>query len=262
MTLPFDAAFLGGPLPSPAALLVAALALVAAYAIFTLVGFGSAMIAATPLAAVLPVARIVPLLALLDCVGASARGWRARRRIDRGELARLLPGMAAGQVLGVTLLAGLPADALALALGLFVAAYGAWGLRPARSAAAGAPLGGLWAVPCGLVGGLLGALFGSGGFLYAAYLGRRLPERDAFRATQAVLMALSTGLRVVLCALAGLIDGSLLLLALLAVPAMFGGIWLGHHLDLRLSRERFARVLNLALLAAGLALVAKVGWAP
>ncbi|MCE1244169.1 TSUP family transporter [Oryzomicrobium sp.] len=261
MLLPFDPAALGGVLPSPSALAVATLALVAAYAIFTLVGFGSAMIAATPLAAVLPVARIVPLLALLDCVGASVRGWRARRRIDRGELARLLPGMAAGQVVGVTLLAGLPANALAVALGLFVALYGLWGLRGGGGTAPAKPLAATWAVPCGLAGGLLGALFGSGGFLYAAYLGRRLPDRDAFRATQAVLMALSTGLRVVLCALAGLIDGPLLLLALCAAPAMVLGVALGGHLDLRLSRERFTRALNLALLAAGAALLAKVGWA-
>ena len=260
MLLPFDLAALGGALPSTSALAVATLALVAAYAIFTLVGFGSAMIAATPLAAVLPVARIVPLLALLDCVGASTRGWRARRRIDRGELARLLPGMAAGQVVGVTLLAGLPANALAVALGLFVALYGLWGLRGGGTSAA-RPVSATWAVPCGLAGGLLGALFGSGGFLYAAYLGRRLPDRDAFRATQAVLMALSTGLRVVLCALAGLIDGPLLLLALCAAPAMVLGVALGGHLDLRLSRERFTRALNLALLAAGAVLLAKVGWA-
>jgi hypothetical protein len=50
---------------------------------------------------------------------------------------------------------------------LFVTAYAIYGLavkvRPAN-------LSGLWAVPMGTVGGLFGALFGSGGFLYAIYL--------------------------------------------------------------------------------------------
>jgi uncharacterized protein len=33
-----------------------------------------------------------------------------------------------------------------------------------------------WAVPMGVVGGLFGALFGSGGFLYALYLNSTLAQ--------------------------------------------------------------------------------------
>jgi uncharacterized membrane protein YfcA len=238
-------------LPSPSALVVAALALVAAYTIFSLVGFGSALVASAPLAAVMPVARVIPLLALLDCAGATGRGWRQRQRIDRRQLLRLLPTMAVGQVLGVLLLGRLPAELLAAGLGLFILGYGLWGLaRP------NPPLLLLrWGWICGLIGGMFGGLFGSGGFLYAAYLGRQPLEREAFRATQAVLMAVSTGLRVLLCTLAGLVQPDLLLLALLAVPPMLLGTWLGHHLDLRLSKERFLRLLNGTLAAAGLALL-------
>ncbi|HET7776134.1 MAG TPA: TSUP family transporter [Azospira sp.] len=244
-------------LPAPGALTVAALALVAAYTIFTLVGFGSAMVAAGPLAAVMPVARVIPLLALLDCAGATGRGWRQRHRIDRGQLLRLLPTMALGQALGILLLGRLPAELLAAALGLFILSYGAWGLVQPAPALLLLRWGGL----CGLVGGVFGGLFGSGGFLYAAYLSRQPLERDTFRATQAVLMAASTGLRVLLCALAGLIDPALLLLALLAVPPLLLGSWLGHHLDLRLSKERFMRLLNGTLAAAGLGLLARAALA-
>ena len=240
-------------LPAPAALAFAALALVAAYAIFALVGFGSAMVASGPLAAVMPVPRIIPLLALLDCVGAAGRGWRQRRHIDRAQLLRLVPTMALGQALGIALLGRLPGHWLAAALGLFILAYGLWGLWQPRPPALLLRWGGV----CGVIGGIFGGLFGSGGFLYAAYLSRQPLERDVFRATQAVLMALSTGLRVILCALAGLLDPSLLLLALLAVPPMLLGTWLGHHLDLRLSPERFLRLLNGTLAAAGLGLLAR-----
>jgi len=248
--IPLD---LAGALPSPTALAIAALALVAAYAIFTLVGFGSAMVASGPLAAVLPVPRIIPLLALLDCAGAATRGWRQRRHIDRDQLLRLLPAMALGQTLGIILLGRLPTAWLAAALGGFILAYGAWGLARPNPPLLLLRWGGL----CGLIGGIFGGLFGSGGFLYAAYLSRQPLERETFRATQAVLMALSTGLRVLLCTLAGLIDPTLLCLALLAVPPMLLGTWLGHHLDLRLSKERFLRLLNGALAAAGLGLLAR-----
>jgi uncharacterized membrane protein YfcA len=52
---------------------------------------------------------------------------------------------------------------------------------------------GRWAVPMGTVGGF-GALFGSGGFLYAIYLNSRLPK-DAARATQSALISCSTVVR-------------------------------------------------------------------
>ncbi|HJW04187.1 MAG TPA: sulfite exporter TauE/SafE family protein [Azospira sp.] len=240
-------------LPSPTALAVAALALVAAYTIFTLVGFGSAMVASAPLAAVMPVPRVIPLLALLDCAGAATRGWRQRRHIDRQQLLRLLPTMALGQGLGIALLGRLPTVWLGAALGLFILLYGAWGLvqpAPPRLLLR-------WGWACGVIGGVFGGLFGSGGFLYAAYLSRQPLERETFRATQAVLMALSTGLRVLLCALTGLIDPKLLGLALLAVPPMLLGTWLGHHLDLHLSKERFLHLLNGVLAAAGLGLLAR-----
>ena len=71
---------LADQLPAPSALAFAALTLVAAYTIFALVGFGSAMVASGPLAAVMPVPRIIPLLALLDCAGAAGRGCHKPHR--------------------------------------------------------------------------------------------------------------------------------------------------------------------------------------
>lgn len=237
----------------PSLLLLAVATLVVAYTVFSLVGFGSGLLASAPLAVVMPVSRVIPLLALLDCAGSAARGFRARRQVVRSELSRLLPGMLLGQVAGVGALAWLPLQAMAALLGAFVAIQGLRGLRrPAGSAGDGKR----WpaALGIGLFGGLLGGLFGSGGFVYASYLERRL-EREAFRATQAVLIAVSTGWRVVLCALAGLIDPALLGTVLLLAPAAWGGMWLGRHLDLRLSREQLFALLNCLLILSGGALL-------
>jgi hypothetical protein len=237
----------------PSLLFLAVAALVLAYTVFSLVGFGSGLLASTPLAVVMPVSRVIPLLALLDCAGAAARGFRARRKVDRSELSRLLPGMLLGQVAGVGVLAWLPLQAMAVLLGAFVAIQGLRGLlRPAGSVAEGrrSPA----ALGVGLFGGLLGGLFGSGGFVYASYLERRL-EREAFRSTQAVLIAVSTGWRVALCGLAGLIDPALLGTVLLLAPAAWAGMWLGRHLDLRLSREQLFALLNGLLVLSGGALL-------
>jgi hypothetical protein len=204
---------------------------------------------------VMPVARVVPLLAMLDCVGSATRGFRAGQAVDRSELYRLLPSMLFGQVAGVLALAWLPLRVMAVLLGVFVAVQGWHGLRCSPAAGRKEKAGWLpTALAIGLFGGFLGGLFGSGGFVYASYLERRL-ERNAFRATQAVLIAVSTAWRVLLCSLAGLIDGALLGTVLLLAPAAYAGMWLGRHLDLRLSREQLFALLNGLLVLSGLALM-------
>lgn len=245
----FPVVLLADKLPE---LAVAMLAVMAAYAVFTLVGFGSALMASGPLAWVMPVGKVVPMLALLDFAGASLRAWRARKAVVWAEFSRLFPGMLLGQLLGVLILSRLPPWLMAMVLGVFVISLGLKGLyapAPRVGAAAG------WALAHGLFGGVLGGLFGSGGFIYAAYLERRLESRSAFRATQAVLIALSTAWRIVLCAWVGLLDLPLLLTALAFVPAMALGVYLGHRIDLRMSKEQLFRLLNLLLLTSGLSLI-------
>ncbi|WP_026686080.1 TSUP family transporter [Azovibrio restrictus] len=227
------------------------LALVLAYGVFTLVGFGSALVASGPLAQVMPVARVIPLLALLDFSGSALRGFRARRAVAWGPFARLFPGMLLGQLLGVLLLSRLPGRLMALALGGFVIWQGIQGLRRA----AASPWSGRPAFWHGLLGGVLGGLFGSGGFVYAAYLQRHLESREAFRATQAVLIGLSTAWRLLLCLVWGLLDLALLQTALLCLPAMALGVFLGHQVDLRLGREQLFRLLHGLLVVSGSALI-------
>ena len=160
--------------------------------------------------------------------------------------------MLLGQLLGVLALARLPMAWTAVALGSFVAIQGARGLS--------APGGSVQtvfrhAMACGVFGGILGGLFGSGGFVYAAYLERRLANRSSFRATQAVLIALSTAWRIVLCAGLGLLDAGMLATALAFVPAMLLGIYMGRRIDVRISREQLFRLLNGLLIVSGVSLV-------
>jgi len=247
---------------NPWLLLLALASLVLAYLVFTLAGFGSALIASAPLALVLPVARVVPLLALLDCGSSALRGWRARGKVAWAEFRQLFPGMVIGQLLGVLVLARIPSAVMALLLGGFVVVQGCRGLIIKKSVLPLAATPGVRSFPGrfsgllqGIFGGILGGLFGSGGFIYAAYLERRLEQREAFRATQAVLIALSTAWRIVLCSALGLVDGALLLVAIACLPAVALGTYLGHHVDLRLSREHLFLFLNCLLVVSGLGLI-------
>jgi len=210
--------------------------------------------ASAPLALVMPVARVIPMLAILDFAGSSLRAWRSRQAVARKAFLQLFPGMLLGQLLGVLVLTRLPARMMAVALGAFVVSQGLRGFisnnKPSDARA-------YPAFAYGLFGGVLGGLFGSGGFVYAACLERRLEKREAFRATQAVLIAWSTSWRIILCISVGLVDFKLLLTAVAFVPAMALGVYIGHHIDLRMSREQLFRLLNGLLVASGLSLIVR-----
>jgi uncharacterized membrane protein YfcA len=167
------------PLDLPA-LLAGALVVTAGYLIFACTGFGASLITVPVLAHFLPVPFVLAVSVLLDVAASLAVGARFRRDADRSELAWLAPFAVLGNILGVTLLVGLPRRASIAGLGAFCLAYGFWSLaRASRTTVASRG----WAPVAGLAGGITGALFGSGGPPYVIYLTRRLGEPERLRAT-------------------------------------------------------------------------------
>ncbi|MDD2060436.1 sulfite exporter TauE/SafE family protein [Pseudomonas sp. GD03860] len=226
-----------------------------AYIVFGIAGFGTALVAGPVLIHFMPLSRIIPLLVLLDFVAAFGNWLPSRKAVVRAELLRLLPCMAVGCSLGVLFLLRLKSEWLLLSMGVFVCAYALYSLavraRPRRLSAG-------WSVPAGVVGGLFGALFGSGGFLYALYLNARVASVEQARATQSALISCSTVVRLGLFLLAGVYaDGTLLLLALLLVPMMAAGLWLSRRLTLNMSRETFVRLVTWLVLCSGIALIGR-----
>ncbi|HSJ41367.1 MAG TPA: sulfite exporter TauE/SafE family protein [Xanthobacteraceae bacterium] len=229
--------------------------LVLAYIIFGIAGFGTALVAAPILAHAMPIASVVPLLALLDFGAAALNGFKLSDKIATAELAWLAPLMIAGSVVGVTLLISLPGTLLMFLLGVFAAGYGLYSLlAPPSERKFAKP----WVGVFGPVGGIFSAMFGSGGFLYAIYLSRRLDDKDAIRATQSTLIGMSTLTRVLLFLGVGIYsDFGLLLLAIAAIPAMGAGIYAGQWFAARLSRQQFLRFVYVLLIATGSTLIVR-----
>jgi uncharacterized membrane protein YfcA len=240
-------------LPSADLLVSVALALFVAYTIFGVTGFGSALIAAPVLAQIMPISTIVPLLAMLDLTAAITNGFRIDAKANRSELLLLYPAMAAGSLIGAALLFYVPTRSLMVTLGVFIIAYAVWGFFAPRSTSR---IARSWAIPISTIGGIASGLFGMGGAIYAMYISRRFDDRDTIRATQSALIGLATFTRVVIFAIAGSYNSwELPILALLLVPIMFLGTFTGHHLTLKMSRERFMHFLYLLLIASGTALI-------
>jgi uncharacterized membrane protein YfcA len=226
-----------------------------AYTAFGLTGFGSTVIALPILAQFLALKFAVPLLMLLDLAAFFLFGARVRTRIRYGEARWLVPFMLAGMAVGLTLLIEVAEQKLLAVLGAFLLLYAGYSL----SRHGPAPLlRRAWCAPIGLAGGVFSALFGTGGVLFALYNAGRIQDKEALRATNAAMVMLSSLVRLLLFGAAGLLtqDG-LLGTALLLLPAMAGGAWLGNRLHAAVPAILVVKAVYALLVIAGLTLLAR-----
>lgn len=229
---------------------------VLAYVVMGLVGFGSTLVGAPLLAHLLPVSTVVPVFAVTDLLASLSNGWRLSEHVVWQEIKRLVPPLFAGSALGAWLLFTLPVHWLMPLLGGFVVLYALNNLRPRKAHHQARPLSPRWVWFFGGVGGVFSALFGAGGWVYALYLSRRMESVQQIRATQTAVLMFSSGIRVGLFLAAGrLLDAPLLWLVLCLLPAVALGLYIGHHISLRLDRQRFLQVLHAMLLLTGSSLL-------
>ncbi len=240
---------------TPATSAIAVGVLFIAYVVFGLSGFGSALIAVPVLAHFWPLTAVVPLMALFEVTAALAVGGTQRRMIARGEYLTLAPFMLAGIALGVTLLLSLPSPWLLVGLGVFVLLYGLRGAL--RKSQAFRRIARGWAAPLGVTGGMMSALFGTGGSFYLIYVAGRVENKSALRATISAVLGTSNAVRLVLFFAAGLLAPGVALTAALLLPVVLAGLWLGGRWHARVSREQILRGVCVLLIASGASLLVR-----
>jgi uncharacterized membrane protein YfcA len=223
--------------------------------VYGITGFGAALVAIPLATHFVPLRFALAVFVLLDLANALRIGLEAPRNVVRGEVARLVPMLVAGTVLGVTALVNLPRRGALLALGAFVVAFALYSLfsrGPRRT------LGRGWAWPAGLLGGITSAMFGAGGPPYAIYLSQRGLGKEAFRATLAVTSIASISMRLAAFTLTGMMSQpAVWAAAAVALPAAWIGISTASHLFRRIRRDTLMRAVALMLLASGGSLVAR-----
>lgn len=214
---------------------------------------------AVPLLALLfPLKFVVPFILLLDFTGSLLLGGANRKQVNWTELKPLMPGAIIGVVLGVTLLVHLDKSVLLIALGLFILAFA---IRNLLNLHGDKLVSRIWAIPAGITGGMVSALFGTGGPPYVIYLTHRIRDKGIFRATTSLLFLMEGGLRGVVFALAGLLfQPGLLRAYLFGLPVMALGLWLGSRVHVGITQAQMTRLIGVLLLASGMALLWKA-WA-
>jgi len=182
-----------------------------------------------------PLKSVVPVMVIINICGSLYVGRKSSQDANLKELKWLFPFTLLGMILGIVLLIKAPSEPLLIILGCFAALNGARVLWQ-RNSEMREPINKWWAAPFGFFGGTFTALFATGGPIYASYLGLRINDPRALRATMAFAILMLTLLRLTLMLITGLIlSWPVIGLALCLMPATFLGIWLGTHVHAKLS---------------------------
>ncbi|HQS99260.1 MAG: hypothetical protein B7Y26_00360 [Hydrogenophilales bacterium 16-64-46] len=233
----------------------AAVILLTAYVIRGVTGFGSGLIAVPLLALFLPLQFVVPLLLLLDFTASLVIGGFNTRRVDWREVGWLIPFGVVGVVLGTSLLVSLPARPMLITLAVFVCLFA---LRTLLGIGGDKPISRLWALPASLTGGVVGALFGTGGPPYVIYLSHRIRDKSDLRATFSAVFFVEGLVRIASFVLAGLLlTPSVWLAYAAALPLMLGALYLGGRVHVGLSARRMMQLVGGLLLVSSVSLFFK-----
>lgn len=238
-------------------IIISVLIIFVAYTVKGLSGFGSGLIAIPLLAFFLPLPFIVPVLGLLSYSGTLMQSVQLHRQVVWRDMLPLIPFSLLGISIAIWLLVNVASGQLVMALGVFVLIYAIYSLLPSKIHAGSRR----WAILAGACGGMVGALFGTGGPFYVVYLKMRRLDKRQFRATIAMIFLVDGGARMAGYALNGLFTAQVLTLVGILLPVLVAGMYVGHHLHIRMDQARFNQVISLLLLISGVMLIIKAWFA-
>jgi uncharacterized membrane protein YfcA len=197
---------------------------------------------------------LVHAAGVVNITGILLTGWIAlqlRRHLLRRLTLRMLPPALVGVLVGVTALRQIERDLMVLILGASILVISVWNLAWPRLRPRESPwLDGAM----GLLGGLLGGAFNTGGPPLIIHIYRRPENPEALKATiQSLLLGMGL-VRLPMAAAQGLLDESIWTDAATGTPAVIAGVTIGIALARRIPPDRFRRAcwIGLGLLGIGL----------
>jgi hypothetical protein len=234
---------------TPETYLAAFLILLLAYFLRGITGFGSGLIAIPLLAHILPLTFVVPMVLVLDFVASIVLSSRKHMQVRWDEIRFLIPMSIVGILIGSFMLISLPREPLLVSLGLFVMFFG---LRYVFNVHGENPISRWWSLPTGLSGGLIGALFGTGGPPYVVYLSHRLHDKTQLRGTLSGLFLLDGAFRVItFLSLGLLLQADMFNALLMGLPVMAIGLYLGNKVHLGITQRQQLAIIGCLLLVSG-----------
>ena len=224
-----------------------------AYIIKGLSGFGSGLIAIPLLAFFLPLTLIVPVLGLVSYSGTVIQSISYRKNVAWRDMLPLLPFSLLGIVIALWVFVNVDVTILTFILGIFIFLYSIYSLIPSEFYKGSR----LWAIASGFLAGFVGTLFGTGGPFYVLYLKIRQLNKSQFRATISMTFLVDGGARIIGYSYAGFFTREIIMLTVVLLPILFIGLYIGHHLHVKIDEQRFNQVVSILLLVSGISLAIK-----
>lgn len=222
----------------------------------TSVGGGIGLLLAPTLSLVLPpstvLALVAPLMTLCDPIALKLY-WR---QWSSAQLRILLPTTLAGVACGVWMLSRLSELWLARGIGLLALTFGLLQLglilaRHHRPALQGRPAG----AAAGLLTGVASIVAHSGGVVLGLYLVGAGLSPTSVVATGTVIVTITNVMKLGSYWGLGFLTREIILAALLSVPLLVAGAWLGYRVNHRLPRRMFELTLVAIAMAGALRLL-------
>ena len=231
--------------------------MIAAYTARGASGFGAA-VAMPLLGLVIPLKILIPAWTLIGMVAGVALFGSDRKHIAWAQMAKLIPGTLVGIAVGLYVYTLLSSETLAKWLGVLVLIYGLYSLWGTFGAPKAKLPPRVAAVVGGIGGGLIGTIVGTmGSVFYAMYF-------DAVRLAKENYRASMTAILLTLAVVRGLgywavdeFNRDVLITTAILLPSMLIGIFIGNRFHHGMSELTFRRTVSGALIASGLALLAK-----
>lgn len=242
-------------MPSVAGFVVLAFGVAVGASLTAAAGFGFSLLTMPLMAFVIGPKEAVVLSSIMSLGSNATVAWRSRADVERGVAGRLFLGALLGMPVGVVVLSRLAAEPLQILIGVAVLASAtvlALGIklrRPHTPADVGA----------GFMSGMFKTSVGISGPPIVILLQGRGLAKTAFRATSTAVVVAVNVVSMVLFAVVGEFDRVVLVAALVSLPALPLGYWLGNRVHDRLPEERFRTlVLVMVTVSAGLAIYSAV----
>ena len=214
-------------------------------------GFGGALLLLPLLVHAVGAKEAIPILTLAQLAGNLSRAALGWRTIRWRPALLFCAGAVPAAVLGARLLITLPSGIILRTVGVFL--LGVVALR--RTPLGKRTVPEMWLLPGGAVVGFLSAVVGSAGTLGALlFLGLNLPA-TAYGATEAVTATAMHITKTTVYGRYGVMSAGTWTLGAALSAAMILGSWTGKKFIERLTKERFAALVEVLLVIAALSLV-------
>lgn len=218
-------------------------------------GFGSGLVAMAILPLVMPLDDAVPIVAMTCLVVNFSILVQMWRHVERAKVLPMVLGALVGVPLGAVALKQVDPGMLELVLGVILIAYAAHALFGGSGRRV--VIGDRWGLVTGVVGGVLGGAFNTGGPPAVVYVTMRDWSKDATKATlQGFFCAIST-LQMPIYVAADVLGTEHLKMAAVALPTLGIGLWLGTKVYDRIDAPLFRRIVLVMIAVMGVVFVVR-----